>query len=112
MDLVRLAKLTSYSMDPNRCSKTEVALTSAPDQVGLMGQVALTAVEHHGEADLDTASATGGHDREFVSMSNLVGIDESVDEFVDVPTDVDMAGIDLDPVEIYQEISVPSSQNP
>ena len=47
-------------------------------------------------------------------MSNLVGVDDSgVDEFVDVPTDVDMTGIDLDPVEIYQnlEITAPRSQN-
>ena len=76
-----------------------------------MGQVGLTAVEHN---DHDAASASGSHDREFVSMSNLVGVDESVDEFVDVPTDVDMTGIDLDPVEIYQnlEISAATSQNP
>ena len=75
-----------------------------------MGQVALTAVEHHD----DVASASGSHDREFVSMSNLVGVDDSgVDEFVDVPTDVDMTGLDLDPVEIYQnlEIAAPRSQN-
>ena len=75
-----------------------------------MGQVALTAVEHHD----DVTSASGSHDREFVSMSNLVGVDDSgVDEFVDVPTDVDMTGIDLDPVEIYQnlEIAAPRSQN-
>ena len=97
-------------MDPNRCCKADAALASAPDQVGLMGQVALTAVEHHD----DVASASGSHDREFVSMSNLVGVDDSgVDEFVDVPTDVDMTGIDLDPVEIYQnlEIAAPRSQN-
>ena len=61
-----------------------------------MGQVALTAVEHHD----DVTSASGSHDREFVSMSNLVGV-------------VDMTGIDLDPVEIYQnlEIAAPRSQN-
>ena len=97
-------------MDPNRCCKADAALASAPDQVGLMGQVALTAVEHHD----DVISASGSHDREFVSMSNLVGVDDSgVDEFVDVPTDVDMTGIDLDPVEIYQnlEIAAPRSQN-
>ena len=97
-------------MDPNRCCKADAVLASAPDQVGLMGQVALTAVEHHD----DVTSASGSHDREFVSMSNLVGVDDSgVDEFVDVPTDVDMTGIDLDPVEIYQnlEIAAPRSQN-
>jgi len=56
-----------------------------------LGQVALTPV-----AVVDHQSSA---DRDFVSMST-VGV-----EYVDVPMDVDVAGID--PTEIYEDLEIP-----
>ena len=46
--------------------------------------------------------------REFVSMSNIVSDNHNdnleVVEFIDVPTDIDMTGLDIDPEEIYQNL--------
>jgi len=58
-----------------------------------MGQVSLTPVT--------IGAHQPGYERDFVTMTTVV--DDNV-EFVDVPTDVDMSGIDLDPVEIYQNL--------
>jgi hypothetical protein len=51
---------------------------------------------------------------EFVSMSNVfadgVHVDHNDVEFIDVPTDIDMSGLDIDPDEIYQNLET-ATQN-
>ena len=69
-----------------------------------MGHVALTPVslEDHQSS------------HEFVSMSNIFVDGNHVDhndvEFIDVPTDIDMTGLDIDPEEIYQNLET-AAQN-
>jgi hypothetical protein len=77
-----------------------------------MGQVALTPVDMQ---DLQVTPTKDSHhqhlsqNREFTSMSNImiestdINDDDCV-EFIDVPTDIDMTGLDIDPEEIYQNL--------
>ena len=86
------------------------------DSVGLMGHVALTPVslddhtDHHKDLLLPPQQQQqfSSSNREFVSMSNIVSDNHNdnleVVEFIDVPTDIDMTGLDIDPEEIYQNL--------
>lgn len=79
-----------------------------------MGQVALTPVNLQ---DLQVTPSKDPHhqqhhqgqSREFASMSNIMIettdiIEDDCVEFIDVPTDIDMTGLDIDPEEIYQNL--------
>ena len=72
-----------------------------------MGQIALTPVNLQ---DLQvTPSKDAHHGQEFTSMSNIMIEstdinDDDCAQFIDVPTDIDMTGLDIDPEEIYQNL--------
>jgi hypothetical protein len=66
-----------------------------------MGQVSLTPV-------VDVADVQS-HGHELVAMSNPFSEMPAGDGFVDVPTDVDMTGLDVDPEEIYQNLESAAS---
>ncbi len=79
-----------------------------------MGHVALTPVslddhtDQHKDLLLPPQQQFSSSNREFVSMSNIVSDNHNdnleVVEFIDVPTDIDMTGLDIDPEEIYQNL--------
>ena len=90
----------------------------------MMGHVALTPViledRHKDLLPPQQQQQHQSQQQQFASMSNIVsehaasssdgGDNLEVVEFIDVPTDIDMTGLEIDPDEIYQNLEEAANQ--